>query len=254
MKTILIVGFGNIGTHIYDEFPESMRNGAFIYDPKKGYSEDSILEMKYDFAFICVPTDMHEDGSCNTNIVDSMLGRINADVVIIKSTVPVGFTESMVDKYQMKNIVFSPEYYGTTVNSPKSPNFLVLAGRKEDCSKVAQLYYFKGANFHVRYTDYRTAELAKYMENCFLALKVTFCAEFATIAKDKGVSYPELREIFVLDERMGNSHTLISDDAPYYDSHCLNKDIPALIAQTSKAHLMESVLGINQAKRRNKDY
>lgn len=254
MKSILIVGFGNIGTHIYEEFPVCMRDSIFIYDPYKGYGEDSILEMRYDFAFICVPTDMNPDSSCNTNVVESMLGRINADVIVIKSTVPVGFTESMVEKYQKKNIVFSPEYYGTTVNSPKSPNFLVLAGRKEDCSKVAQLYYFKGANFHVRYTDYRTAELAKYMENCFLALKVTFCAEFATIAKEKGVSYPELREIFVLDERMGDSHTLISDDAPYYDSHCLNKDIPALIVQSDKSHLMRSVFEINRAKHRDPDF
>jgi len=92
------------------------------------------------------------------------------------------------------------------------------------------------------------------MENCFLALKVTFCSEFATIAKDFGISYPELREIFILDDRMGTSHTFVNSDSPYYDSHCLNKDIPALIKQTDKAHLMEAVDNINYNKKQDINY
>jgi UDP-glucose 6-dehydrogenase len=87
-----------------------------------------------------------------------------------------------------------------------------------------------------------------------LALKVTFCAEFANIANEFGISYPKLREIFVLDERMGDSHTFISSDKPYYDSHCLNKDIPGLITQTNKAHLLEAMLSINKQKKMDKSY
>jgi len=57
---------------------------------------------------------------------------IDADVIVIKSTVPVGTTEKLRNKYN-KHLVFSPEYYGTTIHAPKSPNFLILAGNKDDC-------------------------------------------------------------------------------------------------------------------------
>jgi hypothetical protein len=53
---------------------------------------------------------------------------------------------------------------------------------------------------------------------------------------------------------MGESHTLIHPEQPYYDSHCLNKDIPGLICQTDKAHLMEAMLNINKQKRIDKWY
>lgn len=149
-----------------------------------------------------------------------------------------------------KNIVFSLEYYGTTQHTPQTPNFVVLAGQRFQCDIVAQYYYkVKTKEFRIHFTDYKTDELAKYMENCFLALKVTFCAEFATIAREMGISYPQLREIFVLDERMGDSHTFIDSKAPYYNSHCLNKDIPGLIKQTNKSHLRESMLNINKQKK-----
>ena len=249
-KKILIVGYGNIGMHIEQELHDA--GDIWIIDPKKGLCADN--NVHYDFAFVCVPTDMLHDGSCDYSIVENVVSTVNAEIVIIKSTIPVGCSYLLASKYD-RRLVFSPEYYGTTIQSPKAPNFVILAGNKPDCDEVAELYYrVKGAHFHVKYTDYKTAELAKYMENCFLALKVTFCAEFATIAKDFGISYPELRELFVMDERMGDSHTYVHSDQPYYDSHCLNKDIPALIKQTNKAHLMEAVQSINTRKKKDIAY
>lgn len=248
---ILIVGYGNIGKHIHNEL-----NGAGtikIYDkfiPQYAKNDKG----HYKIAFICVPTEMLPDGSCDDSIVYDTVSKINADVIVVKSTVPVGTCDKLVSITD-KHIVFSPEYYGTTQHAPQSPDFLVLAGDPADCDVVAEYYYkVKTRSFRIHYTDYKTAELAKYMENCFLALKVTFCAEFATIANDFGISYPKLREIFVLDDRMGDSHTFISSDKPYYNSHCLNKDVPGLIAQTDKAHLMEAMDHINHLKKANRKY
>ena len=127
---------------------------------------------------------------------------------------------------------------------------MILAGDKFKTQKVAELYQrVKTKNFRIHFTDYKTAELAKYMENCFLALKVTFCSEFYDIADEMGISYPELRELFILDERMGDSHTYVDPDHTYYNSHCLNKDIPGLISQTKRAHLMKAMHKINQDKK-----
>ncbi len=98
------------------------------------------------------------------------------------------------------------------------------------CKKAAQIYSRVINGYYKFYfTDTVTAELAKYMLNSFLALKVTFCNEFADVAKKYNVSYPELRELFIADSRISPSHTFVYEDKPYYDSHCFNKDIPALI-------------------------
>lgn len=250
-QDILIIGYGNIGKHMYEEL-----KGAGNIDIYDAYQPEHMFSYQesYNVAFVCVPTDMKEDGSCDTSVVEEVIRTHSASVFVIKSTVPVGTCEQLSIKYH-KKIVFSPEYYGTTQHAPSKLNFVVLAGSNESCSVVAQYYYkVKKRDFRIVFTDYRTAELAKYMENCFLALKVTFCSEFFTIARSMGISYEKLREIFVLDERMGDSHTFVNSQQPYYDSHCLNKDIPGLIKQTDKAHLMEAMLDINRKKRIDKEY
>jgi nucleotide sugar dehydrogenase len=249
---ILIVGYGNIGKHMQKELCSFNPD---IYDPYiSEYSNKK--DIRYDFAFICVPTDMKEDGSADISIVEDAVKSTNAEIIVIKSAVPVGTCEYLANNYNNK-IIISPEYYGTTIYSEESPDFLVLGGASDIASKVAELYYrIKPSSFRIKFTDYRTAELAKYMENCFLALKVTFCNEFADICDLYGISYPELREVFILDKRMGDSHTYVFQDQRYYDSHCLNKDIPALIKQSEDgkgnnvAELMKKVFEINLKKKK----
>ena len=249
---LLIVGYGNIGTHVYDDLKPLLKKG-FTIDIHDPYKDLKKKDMTYDMAFICVPTDNDENGVVQINVVEDAVKDTDADIIVIKSTIPVGCSEYLRDKYN-KTIVFSPEYYGTTVHAPAHPNFVILAGNKSDLNEVANMYaQIKDGTFRIKYTDYKTAELAKYMENCFLALKVTFCCEFADIAKDFGINYPELREIFIMDERMGDSHTYVDPEQPYYDSHCLNKDIPALVNQSEKAKLMKACMNINLEKKYKPD-
>ena len=100
-----------------------------------------------------------------------------------------------------------------------------------------------------RITDARTAELAKYMENSYLAMKVSFCQQFYDIAGKTGVCYEELRELFVLDPRVEASHTFVYRDRPYWDSHCLNKDVPA-IAKAYDAPLLLDMIAFNEARKK----
>lgn len=242
MKNILICGYGNIGTHIEKEFKD--RTNVFIYDKYKEEYKNCDLDYNYDAAFVCVPTEMKVDGSVNTEEVFDIINRINSKVIILKSTVPVGTCERL----RKDNLVFSPEFYGTTQHA-KTPNYAILAGSKKNIDKAVQIYQqVKDGSFRFKFTDYRTAELCKYMENCWLATKVTFCNEFATIAEDFGVSYPELRECFIMDERVNPSHTFVYEDEPYFNSHCLNKDIPGLISQTDKAELIQAVYNIKKKR------
>ena len=82
------------------------------------------------------------------------------------------------------------------------------------------------------------------MENSFLATKVSFCNEFYEIAKTLGVHYEELRELFVLDPRVNPSHTFVYEDTPYWNSHCLNKDVPS-IADFANSKLLWSIIDYN---------
>lgn len=242
---LLIVGYGNIGHHMYDDLKPLEKKGFTIniYDKYKPL-ESTKRDIEYDIAFICVPTDNDEYGRVIPDIVTEAIKETNTKLIVIKSTVPIGYCRKAVQDFG-KHIVFSPEYYGTTVHAPAHPNFLVLSGERDDMDLISTMYaQIKDGSFRIKYTTYETAEIAKYMENCFLGLKVTFCNEFATIAETFGVSYPELREIFILDERMGDSHTYVDKNQPYYDSHCLNKDIPALVHQVN-APLMEACMKIN---------
>ena len=253
---ILICGYGNIGKKTFNEIMGliDQEHEIYTYDIKENKTQGNI-SFHFDYCFICVSTEMLEDGSCDTSNVWDCVDKVNADVIIIKSTVPPGTTDQIIEKYKDKNIVFSPEFYGTTIHAPSNLNFLILGGAAENCSKVADLFHLiKPASFRIRFTTTKTAELVKYMENCFLGLKVQFCSEFFDIAKEIGVDYNDLRECFVLDERLGESHTYINPKQPYYDSHCLNKDIPGLIKFCEgkvKVPIMETVDQVNKEKKKS---
>ncbi|MBO6073016.1 hypothetical protein J6P59_05360 [bacterium] len=113
---VAIIGYGHVGKAMHNLF-----KGALLYDVKamekvKLASKQEINTC--DAAFICVPTPMNsENGSCITNLVEDVISWCTCPLLIIRSTVPVGFTKSMVKKYH-KQIVFQPEYYGETVAHP----------------------------------------------------------------------------------------------------------------------------------------
>jgi len=243
---ILIIGYGVVGKHIYQEFKALDPD---VYDP-------SVIEYqhkehrRYDIAFVCVPTNSLVDGSCDTSIVEASIHDIDANIFVIKSTVPPGTTERLI-KSSSKRIVFSPEHYGATQHCKSKSEFVILGGKKHLCEEVAKCYYkVKNGYYKMYFTDTVTAELSKYMLNSFLALKVTFCNEFASLAEKFDVSYPELRELFIADERVGASHTIAYQDKPFYDSHCFNKDIPALVSfATDKVPLIDYMHKLNLQKK-----
>lgn len=244
---ISIIGAGNIGQHMQRELGQFQC--AFI-DPIRGYNAP--YANGWDFAFICVPTDMRADGSCDTSIVEEVVRETDARVVVIKSAAIPGTARKLAERYPQKRIVVSPEFFGTTPYSINSAEFLILGGAKDDCAAVARLYWrIQNGSLPIRFTDYETAELAKYMDNCYLAMKVTFCAEFARLAALYGVEYSELRELMSLDKRFGFSHSYVFPEKPYYDSHCLNKDTVAIIADCEaktghKPPLLSSMHDINE--------
>lgn len=248
MKNVLIVGYGIVGHNLSKEISNLKPD---IYDKYKTESNTK-KDIKYDFAFICVDTPLMEDYSLDIMQVRNAIKDNDADIYIIKSTCPLG-TVDMLKEETGKRIIFSPEYYGGTQHCNNFTfDFTILGGAKEDCIPVIQLLQNCYDGRHTfRITDSKTAELVKFMENSFLATKVSFCIQFYNICKKHNLSYEELRELFVLDSRMGNSHTFVYEDKPYWDSHCLNKDVPH-IAYNQNVELLKSIIAFNNKQKDEK--
>lgn len=244
MKNVLIIGCGVVGTNLSKEI--SVLNPDIVdkYKPELTTKE---ADKHYDVAFICVDTPYVRKGrSCDTTEVMNCIKENPADIYVIKSTCPVGTVDNLTS--QGVKVVFSPEYYGGTQHCNNYDyNFTILGGEKSICCEVVQLLqnvYDASHKFYI--TEAKTAELCKYMENCFLATKVSFCTEFYAAARECGVNYEELRELFVLDPRIHPSHTFVYRDHPYWESHCLDKDTRAFAEQFDSLLFIKNVITYNE--------
>ena len=241
---VLIVGCGVVGSNLKDELRDLYPD---VYDKYKMLNTKG--KHKYKVAFICVDTPATEGEPCDISEVRNAVIENDAEIYVIKSTVLPGTTERIAEETK-KRIVFSPEYYGGTQHCNNFDfDFTILGGEKEDCFRVVQILQDVYDGRHqFRITDAKTAELVKYMENSYLATKVSFCNQFYNIANDIGVNYEELRELFVMDPRVEPSHTFVYGEHPYWNSHCLNKDVPA-IAKHFDAPLLLGIIDFNNRQK-----
>ena len=225
---VSVIGYGHVGTIMNELFPD-----AVIYDEPKGIGTREEVN-NCDFAFVCVPTPKAEDGSCDTSIVDDVLSWLEPKkCIILRSTVPVGYTDWKSVTLN-KHIIFQPEYYGETPRhifaDPHNRSWITLGGIEQDTVEVAKLYQkVFTSELIINQVDSDTAELAKYMENCFYAVKVTFCNQFYDYANAVGIDYNKLRETWLLDPRINRSHTFVYEDNRGYGGSCLPKDMAAMI-------------------------
>ena len=243
---VLIVGYGVVGHNLRREIAKGRNISVDVVDKyKPDCNTVTRGGVKYDIAFICVDTPKTAKTPCDCQEVANAIVENNAEVYVIKSTVLPG-TSSGIREASGKRVIFSPEYYGGTqhCNNFDFP-FTIAGGPQKDCRVLVQmLQNVYDARHQFRITDSTTAELVKYMENSYLATKVSFCNQFYLIAEQLGVDYEELRELFVLDERVNPAHTFVYRDKPYWESHCLDKDVPA-IALTAKAPFLRAVIEFN---------
>lgn len=224
-----IAGWGHVGKHTYKEF-----NNSYIYDPNQKLGNLKELN-KCDVVFIAVPTPENKDGSCDTSIIENLISKLKVKLIIIRSTVYVGFTDYIANKFNI-NVVFQPEYYGETVDHPfakkDSREWISLGGSEESINLAINVYKtIKNSNIKINQGNAKDIEMAKYMENAFLATKVTFVNEMYDIAKKLGVNFNIAREAWVSDPRIGRSHTFVYEEKRGYSGKCLPKDIASIKKQ-----------------------
>jgi UDP-glucose 6-dehydrogenase len=131
----------------------------------------------------------------------------------------------------------------------ESHGFVIVGGEKSLCDLVVRTYQaYLGPLLHYYITDAKTAELCKYMENSFLATKVAFVNQFYDLAQTFEVNFNDLRELWLADERVGRSHTIVTDERGFR-GRCLPKDLAAIIHAAKPlggAPLLEAVDRYNE--------
>lgn len=183
-----------------------------------------------DVVFICVPTPMKEDKTCDLTALEEVIEWCDAKILVIKSTVPPGTTQELRAKTG-KRIIHNPEFLReqTAVTDMFNANRTILGGDKKDCVTVSRLYQ-KVYNHDMVYifTTSTMSEFIKYATNIFFATKVALCNEYYNFCELFGLDYDEFREYWLLEPRIGRHHTLITEERGYSGT-CLPKDLNALI-------------------------
>jgi len=240
-----IVGNGFVGSSVAFGFsPQCGCDGAVVKihdkdDSKSLHSMEEVVNTS-DFIFVSVPTPSNKNGSINLDIVNDVLSQMNKlnnrtnNIFLLRSTVTPGTTRKLQRKFKNLNIVFNPEFL--TERSAKfdfiNQARFIVGGRKKDSKKVSELYKWRfGQNIPIIETNFETAELIKYMNNCFFATKVSFLNEMYQIADACGADWDMAVEGFVLDSRIGHSHLNVpGPDGKFgFGGSCFPKDIQAMI-------------------------
>ncbi len=255
-----IIGRGFVGSAVQFGFSPNVGCDAEVrvYDVDSTKSTHSLEETvnQSDFIFLSVPTPSNPDGSMNIDILDKALSDINninnrsGNIILIRSTITPGTTALLAKKYTKLNIVFNPEFL--TERSAKfdfiNQSRFIIGGRKRNTNKVTQLFRWRfGDSIPCIETNFETAEMIKYMNNCFFATKVSFMNEMRLVADRCGVDWNMAVEGFVRDGRVGHTHLNVPgpDGKWGFGGSCFPKDVRAMIDFGRQLGLdMETLVGV----------
>ena len=255
-NTIGIVGHGFVGKALEEGMKHAFT--ARVFDLK--YSGDtnetlagSLRELcqESEVIFVCVPTPMQADGSCDTSIVERVVKEIDSfqfkNVVVIKSTVPPGTTRRLAEaSLWLKGVVFNPEFLteANYVEDFKNQTRIILGGEEPGKSAVKAVYAKAYPNVPTIKTSSTIAEMVKYMTNTFLATKVAFANEMFQVCSKLGIDYDKVVEYARYDERLGSTHWAVPgpDGHHGFGGSCFPKDINALISVAQDLEVDPTVL------------
>tara|TARA_B110000971_G_scaffold122077_1_gene124977 strand:- start:5081 stop:5836 length:756 start_codon:yes stop_codon:yes gene_type:complete len=229
---IQVCGYGFVGrAHALSLQASEFESSGFevkVHDPAKGFVD---FDGGADGVIIAVSTPMGEDGSCDVSNVLDCISMVKEDVpILIKSTISLEGWDAI--NLIHNNVTFSPEY-------------LRAAHAMEDFKKQETVWlgggdtsfwgYILQSSLGVNISIATPEELiiTKYTRNSFLALKVAFFNQVFDLCEAAGVDYDNVAELVALDERIGSSHTVVTDLMRGFGGHCFPKDTAAFVSTGS---------------------
>jgi UDPglucose 6-dehydrogenase len=223
---------------------------------KFAYQLKAIVDFGPEFTFICVATPQDASGAADLSILNSVANQISpgvptGSILVVKSTVPVGTGQSLVDSVDRKDIFIAsnPEFLreGTALKDFMEPDRIVVGSNSlEASSRVLSLYAAMDAP-KVQ-TSLESAELIKYAANAYLAMRLSFTNDLAALAEKANANVDQVLTSMGLDSRIGSSFL---KPGPGWGGSCFPKDTSALLAIANKLGsplpLVEAAVSSNQA-------
>ena len=226
-----VIGKGFVGGAITTGF-ETQGHEVLVHDTKLNTKIENVLEAP--LLYVCVPTPSSEDGSCNTDIVESVLielSELNYDgSVCIKSTIVPGTTQKFRQQFNNLNISFVPEFLRekTAVEDFLYNNNVLVIGSEDD-ETISLVKESHGVlPTHTVTMTPTEAELTKYFSNTYKAMRVTFANAFYNLCQTMGSDYDKVRDAFLF-HGVGDGHYLrVNKKFGGFGGTCLPKDSKAL--------------------------
>jgi len=265
-----IIGQGFVGNAVYQKFKNYYDVLTYDLDESKSNSNVNEIIRKCENIFVCLPTPMNRDGSCNISIVEQVLAGIDLTTdnleternIIIKSTIPPGTTAKWNRRFESLNIVFNPEFLteANAVSDYENQDRIILGGVRPATTELKTIFSKVFPKAHIIKTDSTHAEMVKYLTNSFLATKVSFANEMYQICEGLDVDYDKVIEYATQDERLGDSHWNVpGPDGDFgYGGHCFPKDVKALMVVAEDMDIIPLMLAATDVKnnevRKNRDW